>query len=357
MKTLHYLAFVIVALFVFAACGDAERSEDPNLGSDALAAGEDFEPEPGTPYDPCEGLSCGDQCFICAPDDLDCAEPRAVHSCTEEGRCVLEAQVCKEDPAPPYDPCEGLSCGENCSQCPPDDDDCYEPAVVNYCQADGSCSPHQPLCESDDIEPYDPCGDLRCGDYCSHCPPWDPSCVEPAVVNYCQADGSCSPQRPVCEDPAPPYDPCEGLSCGDNCSQCPPDDDDCYEPAVVNYCQADGSCSPLQPVCEGEPEPYDPCEGLTCGDYCSHCPPWDPSCVEPAVINYCQADGSCHPLQPICLSDDAGTEPYDPCEGLVCGEQCTLCPPNDPDCFETTELKFCTDDGQCVGAAFPTCSM
>ena len=255
MKTLHYLAFVIVALFVFAACGDAERSEDPNLGSDALAAGEDFEPEPGTPYDPCEGLSCGDQCFICAPDDLDCAEPRAVHSCTEEGRCVLEAQVCKEDPAPPYDPCEGLSCGDNCSQCPPDDDDCYEPAVVNYCQADGSCSPHQPLCESDDIEPYDPCGDLRCG------------------------------------------------------------------------------------------------------DYCSHCPPWDPSCVEPAVINYCQADGSCHPLQPICLSDDAGTEPYDPCEGLVCGEQCTLCPPNDPDCFETTELKFCTDDGQCVGAAFPTCSM
>lgn len=163
--------------------------------------------------------------------------------------------------------------------------------------------------------------------------------------------------------PGAPYDPCQSLVCGDYCSHCPPWEPDCVEPAVVNYCQADGSCSPQQPLCEivdPEPEPYDPCERLTCGDYCSQCPPDEPDCVEPAVINYCQADGSCHPQQPLCLGaeigDDSEEEPYEPCGGLSCGASCTLCPPNSLDCFETMELKYCTDDGQCVGGT-PVCSM
>lgn len=39
--------------------------------------------------------------------------------------------------------------------------------------------------------------------------------------------------------------------------------------------------------------------------------------------------------------------PYDPCEDKGCGEECTLCAPDDPDCIETMVLKVCGGDGVC----------
>lgn len=51
--------------------------------------------------------------------------------------------------------------------------------------------------------------------------------------------------------------------------------------------------------------------------------------------------------------DGAG---YDPCANKMCGDSCEVCPPNDPDCFETAVLKFCTSAGECQ-AGEPSCQM
>lgn len=52
------------------------------------------------------------------------------------------------------------------------------------------------------------------------------------------------------------------------------------------------------------------------------------------------------------------TPPYDSCAGKGCGEACHVCPPDDPRCAETQELKVCTAQGKCVslGSGF-TCPM
>jgi hypothetical protein len=38
---------------------------------------------------------------------------------------------------------------------------------------------------------------------------------------------------------------------------------------------------------------------------------------------------------------------YDPCAGKVCGDNCTLCPPDDLNCAETDVVKTCGTDGTC----------
>jgi hypothetical protein len=38
---------------------------------------------------------------------------------------------------------------------------------------------------------------------------------------------------------------------------------------------------------------------------------------------------------------------YDPCAGKKAGDSCTICPPGDPNCMETMELKVCSADGKC----------
>lgn len=42
---------------------------------------------------------------------------------------------------------------------------------------------------------------------------------------------------------------------------------------------------------------------------------------------------------------------YDPCAGKACGDTCTLCAPNDPECSETAEVKSCDANGTCTGGA------
>jgi hypothetical protein len=48
--------------------------------------------------------------------------------------------------------------------------------------------------------------------------------------------------------------------------------------------------------------------------------------------------------------------PYDPCSGKGCGDLCTICDPNDPDCVETAVPKFCQPNGGC-NQAVPICSV
>lgn len=39
---------------------------------------------------------------------------------------------------------------------------------------------------------------------------------------------------------------------------------------------------------------------------------------------------------------------YDPCAGKACGDGCTVCAPDDPDCAETMSVKQCSADGACT---------
>lgn len=160
-------------------------------------------------------------------------------------------------------------------------------------------------------------------------------------------------------DAGPAYDPCEGLSCGDTCTLCDPNDPGCFETQEVKYCDEHGSCqSQGLPYCDDAigpdagtdagPAPFDPCQGLSCGDQCSLCDPSVPDCVEPAVYLQCSSSGECTVPTECTLS-------YEPCAGKSCGDGCTLCDPADPDCVETAVDKACDASGHC-SAAIPQCS-
>jgi eight-cysteine-cluster-containing protein len=143
-------------------------------------------------------------------------------------------------------------------------------------------------------------------------------------------DGICDT---FCSDPDPDcdtsYDPCDGLACGETCTLCDPADPDCFETAVIKQCQPDGTCAATVPECsdtDPDPDPaYDPCEGLTCGDSCTICDPNDPDCVETAVLKFCQADGTCSATQPQCNAPAECTTDADcvvtGCSGQVCAPE------------------------------------
>jgi hypothetical protein len=169
----------------------------------------------------------------------------------------------------------------------------------------------------DDKDGYEPCAGKMCGDRCTICDPKDVDCKETTVLKVCNADGACEPTQPICavnptsgsgsiELGDPGYEPCAGKTCGDLCTICDPEDLDCVETAVVKFCHTDGGCSPTVPACMGTPEPpsepaYEPCANKTCGARCTICDPNDPDCYETAVLKYCQADRSCRATQPACL--------------------------------------------------------
>ena len=53
-------------------------------------------------------------------------------------------------------------------------------------------------------------------------------------------------------------------------------------------------------------------------------------------------------------ADEAGADEggdYDPCAGKSCGEQCSVCPPDDADCVETAVVKQCNAAGECSAEA------
>ena len=47
-------------------------------------------------------------------------------------------------------------------------------------------------------------------------------------------------------------------------------------------------------------------------------------------------------------SDTAENQPYQPCGGKKCGQECTECSPHDDGCVELLVMKQCTLAGQCV---------
>jgi hypothetical protein len=145
------------------------------------------------------------------------------------------------------------------------------------------------------------CAGKTCGESCTLCPPGARNCFETAVVKQCNAKGRCEPTPPRCEDPQPPpppppYNPCEGKACGAGCTLCPPGARDCFETAVPKQCDANGQCSPERPVCERpDPKPYNPCAGKRTGEQCFLCPPGAADCFETTVVKTCNARGECTP--------------------------------------------------------------
>jgi hypothetical protein len=93
--------------------------------------------------------------------------------------------------------------------------------------------------------------------------------------------------------------------------------------------------------------PYFPCAGKTCGQQCSMCAPNDPNCVETGVVKFCHPGGDCKDFPPACVPPP----PYQPCAGKACGQSCSICDPTDPNCVETAVLKECSKTGQCSATA------
>lgn len=162
---------------------------------------------------------------------------------------------------------------------------------------------------------------------------------------------------------------CLNKACGETCTLCPPGAKNCFETAVLKQCNAKGRCTsapaecaidagpapvldagPVDPIDAG-PAPYQPCGGKTCGDTCSICPPWDPTCVETAVLKFCHPGGACLATPPACIPPP----PYYPCAGKACGDACTECAPTDPNCFETAVLKACDATGACTAQGTFSC--
>jgi hypothetical protein len=50
-----------------------------------------------------------------------------------------------------------------------------------------------------------------------------------------------------------------------------------------------------------------------------------------------------------------GGSDYDPCGGKACGDACQTCPPDATDCVETTVVKACDRDGQCIPSSPGIC--
>jgi hypothetical protein len=207
----------------------------------------------------------------------------------------------------------------------------------------------------DELSAVKACQGKSCGDACTLCPPGKKNCFETAVLKQCNAKGKCGTSAPQCGggaiDGGPaPYQPCAGKTCGQSCTLCAPNDPTCVETGVVKFCHSDGSCKDFAPACipPPPPPPYNPCASKTCGQSCTLCAPNDPNCVETAVLKQCNAAGQCTANAPACKPA------YNPCGGKTCGQTCSLCDPTDPNCVETAVLKFCHSDGVCKDYA-PAC--
>ena len=132
------------------------------------------------------GVQCGSN--TCAEGEVCCNESCGI--CTKPGEGCIEL-FCQGDGGklPPYDPCDGKSCGDPCSPCAPGDQDCSAPAVEMFCNDQGKCGAHDSKCGSGGGEV---CGDVVCGDgewccneSCSMCAPEGEGCIEIACFPGC----------------------------------------------------------------------------------------------------------------------------------------------------------------------------
>jgi hypothetical protein len=107
-------------------------------------------------------------------------------------------------------------------------------------------------------------------------------------------------------------------------------------------CANDGDCRLFADYCTGCD-----CRALARGES-------DPTCAGPGVR--CFAD-PCLQKKAACQKGHCVTVAatgHDPCAGKKCGETCKICPPSDPGCMETLEVKQCNAEGKCTSLP-PAC--
>jgi hypothetical protein len=113
---------------------------------------------------------------------------------------------------------------------------------------------------------------------------------------------------------------------------------------VVAAAASSGGCASLSH------SPYAPCAGRACGDACTVCAPDDPDCVETAVMKACSEDGECVPLPVLCGAAV-------PCADKACGAECAFEPPcrdSDPPCELPSYVGQCSLRGNCEPPGTPT---
>ena len=291
----------------------------------------------------CDSKSLGEE--SCKPGETKEIE---CNTCSCEGG----QWACTQKACGGYEPCLGKDCGDACTVCDPNDPDCFETQVLKACDSMGQCvteSPDLLMCEGGGTGGECIDGEMKMVD-CNTC-----SCM--GGYWACSEIG--------CEG----YEPCLGKACGDACTLCDPADPDCVEDQVTKACNSEGVCEPGTPgvcapacmdgetkkidcntcTCEGgmwgctEIGCWDGCAGKACGDSCSNCDPQDPDCPIPDQAMACDPNKVCVVEVPN-LCEGA----YVPCEGKVCGEACTICDPNDPECVEDQVIKACNIVSECV---------
>jgi hypothetical protein len=72
-------------------------------------------------------------------------------------------------------------------------------------------------------------------------------------------------------------------------------------------------------------------------------------------VLFALAAAACGGGQDVVLGTDAPDGGYDPCAGKNCGDSCQLCRPNDPNCVETSVVKWCNAKGACLDGVPPVC--
>jgi hypothetical protein len=197
---------------------------------------------------------------------------------------------------------------------------------------------------------YEPCANKACGDTCTRCDPTDRSCVEDKAVKYCDVNGGCGLNFPICENAGcksssdcVTLDLCE--ICADGSAACPTSDcvmGQCvtsFPTCPATECMADSDCPVSKAPCQTCPDgtmacPWarceagkcaagidscgntDPCKGLACGDLCTTCNPDAGSgCV--AIAMYCDENLQCQGNMPLCGGSQCMTD--DDCATDVCG--------------------------------------
>ncbi len=275
---------------------------------------------------------CTDAFPGCAPPptcsaDSDCPVDASCQICPDgscagaKGYCV--GGTCRTE----WATCGGSTCksdvecpavGAPCEICPDGTASCPS----TRCEA-GACVTEWPACGG-----WDPCGDRSCGAQCSLCDPKDPACSETAVLKFCDAGGRCQPQFPNCGG-------------GSECQS----DGDCAVPAVCQLCP-DGSCAgPIGQCVGGECQvQWDTCDGSSCS-VDADCPAVRAPCEQCANGTASCPESRCEAGQ--CVTEWSGCSGWDPCTGKACGADCTLCDPKDPTCVEPAVVNQCDAAGRC----------
>ncbi len=398
-------------------CGDEETGRCPTEGDVCTTTGACCEPVcfPGQQCgsDGCEG-SCGECAAneacelgfcVCVPDCAGkaCGPDGCGGVCGDnDGACVTDGDVCRENGTCCTPACEGLECGDNgCGG------DCWFTGHPDslFCGVDTEAVCLAGTCCVPDCSDKQ-CGADGCGGECGPCQGAQDACVDfqcvcqPACDGFACGDDGCGSTCGQCEGP---QDACvdHQCVCQPACLdvQCGPDGcgDDCWwllNPGSVDFCGGEdnrvcveGTC--CVPECTGKVCGADNCGG-SCGtceagfacngaqciegavfcaddDLCSDdawsdaeqvCvhPPHDCDDDDPATVDACNpATGACEytPCQPVC--DDAWE-----CGDDGCGGQCGVCEgdgvclPETRTCCFASFSGTCGDDG--CGRSLGTCA-